>query len=109
MKRNFFRSGIQELEQIVLERGLSANLDDIIHELSFRSTKRAKKLLESINQNNSSQNIHSKEKVETNKSLKDPKDNTNNNSDTQKFETTFKRSDFKQSANENNYQNKKKI
>ena len=48
MKRPFFRSSIDEIEQIVEERNVGDDLSDIIHELTFRKTKRAKKLFSNL-------------------------------------------------------------
>ena len=48
MNRPFFRSSIVEIEDEFAKRKIGDNIEDIIHELSFRNTRRAKKLFAKI-------------------------------------------------------------
>ena len=43
MNRPFFRSSIDEIEKIFEERNIGDDLSDIVNELTFRKSKRAKK------------------------------------------------------------------
>jgi len=48
MNRPFFRSSIVEIENEFSKRKVGDSIEDIIHELSFRNSRRAKKLLAKI-------------------------------------------------------------
>ena len=48
MERKYFKKGIVEIEEIVKEDSSKKNINAIIHELGFRNTARAKKLLDKL-------------------------------------------------------------
>ena len=45
MNRPFFKSSIIEIEELFDNRNVGDGITDILHELSFRNSKRAKKML----------------------------------------------------------------
>ena len=48
MERKYFKKGIVEIEEIIKEDSSKKNINAIIHELGFRNTARAKKLLDKL-------------------------------------------------------------
>lgn len=65
MNRPFFRSSIIEIENEYSKRSIGENIEDIVYELSFRSSRRAKKLYNMIK--------NSKNKIEQSTNNKDYK------------------------------------
>ena len=65
MNRPFFRSSIIEIENEYSKRNIGENIEDIVYELSFRNSRRAKKLYNMIK--------NSKNKIEQSTNNKDYK------------------------------------
>ena len=66
MNRPFFRSSIIEIENEYQKRSLGESIEDIIYELSFRNSRRAKKLYNKIKDSNTKIDIQAEKKEDKN-------------------------------------------
>lgn len=70
-KRPFFRQSIYQIEEVLKNRNSSEDISDIVYELSFRKTDRAKALLKKLNKKINKKNDQIKKVLEPQK----PNDN----------------------------------